>query len=175
MAARFGKVSHCERVTEDGVPKVRVFVDEGDDGNPDLTTAELLLEPGVDALPLPGDEAAIIKSEGSGNTIAQAFADLINAGVAEPGEHRIYGRDAAGALACEVWCKADGTVAVKSIKAGSKIDLNGVLIDQQGNMTVPGEVTGMVGTTETPLPGVKLSTHLHGTGVGPTTAPTPGT
>jgi hypothetical protein len=174
MKDRLGKVSHCERVVEDGVPKVRVFVDEGDDGNPDLIEVEKLAEPGLDALPLPGDEVTIGESEGSGNAIAQAFADLINAGKAEPGEYRTYARDPSGAVACEVWCKGDGTVAIKSIKSGSKLDFNGVLIDQQGNITVPGEVTAMVGTTEAPLPGVTLSKHLHPTGVGPSGTPTPG-
>jgi hypothetical protein len=175
MTSRLGKVSHCERVKEGDVPKVLVFVDEGDDGNPEMTTAEMLSEPGVDALPLPGDDVAIIKSEGAGNTIAQAFADLINEGKAEPGEHRTYARDPSGAIACEVWCKGDGIVAIKSIKEGSKIDLNGVLIDQQGNITAPGEITAMVGTPDVPLPGTKTSKHTHPTGVGPSGPPMPGT
>jgi hypothetical protein len=175
MTGRLGKVSHCERTKKDGVPTVQVFVELGDDQNPETVTAELLSPPGVDALPLPGDEVVIEEAEGSGDTIAQAFADIINEGLAADGEHRTYARDASGAIACEIWCKGDGTVAVKSIKAGSKIDLNGVLIDQQGNITAPGEVQAMVGTPDVPLPGVKLSRHLHPTGVGPTSAPTPGT
>lgn len=175
MPGRLGKVSHCERVVKDGVPTVEVHVELGDADNPETVTAELLLEPGADALPLPGDEVLIEEMEGSGATKAQAFADPKNPGTAAEGEHRTYGRDANGDVVCEVWCKLDGTVAVKSIKAGSKIDLNGVLIDQQGNITTPGDVKAMAGTPEAPLPGVKLSTHLHPTGVGPTSAPTPGT
>lgn len=174
MTARLGKVSHSERVVDEGVPKVRVFVEEGDEGSPDPIEVELLAEPGVDALPLPGDEVAILESEGKGNTIAQAFADIINAGKAEPGEHRTYARDPDGVVVCEVWCKGDGTVAITSIKAGSKLDLNGVLIDQQGNIVAPGEITAMAGTPEAPLPGAKLSAHLHPTAVGPSGPPTPG-
>ncbi len=175
MTGRLGKVSHCERVTKGEVPAVEVLVELGDDENPETVTAELLLEPGVDALPLPGDEVMIEEAEGQGETTANAFADPKNMGKAAAGEHRTYARDASGEVVCEVWCKADGTVAVTSIKSGSKLNLNGVLIDQQGNITAPGEVKAMAGTPEAPLPGVKLSTHLHGTGVGPTTAPTPGT
>lgn len=174
-SGRLGKVSHCERVKKNGVPTVEVFVELGDDEHPETVTAELLSAPGVDALPLPGDEVVIEETEGSGDTIAQAFADIINEGKAADGEHRTYARDAAGAVACEIWCKADGTVAVKSIKDGSKLNLNGVLIDQQGNITTPGDVKAMAGTPDAPQPGVKLSTHLHPTGVGPTSAPTPGT
>jgi phage baseplate assembly protein gpV len=40
----------------------------------------------------------------------------------------------------------------------------------KGAITADGEVTAMATG-----PGVKLSTHIHPTGVGPTGAPTPGT
>jgi hypothetical protein len=172
---RLGKVVLCERVKKGDVPAVEVQVELGDDSHPETVTSEMLAEPGVDALPMPGDEVIIEEAEGAGETIAQAFADPKNEGKAAPGERRTYARDANGDVACEIWCKADGTVALKSIKAGGKIDLNGVLIDQQGNITVPGEVQAMIGMPDAPLPGVKLSTHLHPTGVGPTSAPTPGT
>lgn len=50
------------------------------------------------------------------------------------------------------------------------INLNGVTIDADGNLEAPGEVKAMsVG------PGVRLSTHVHPTAMGPTSAPTPGT
>ena len=175
MTGRLGKVSHCSRVKKGDVPTVEVFVELGDDDNPETVTAELLLAPGIDALPLPGDEVVVEETEGSGDTIAQAFADLINEGKADAGEHRIYARDAAGVVACEIWCKADGTVAVKSIKDGGKLNLNGVLIDQQGNITTPGDVKAMAGTPDAPLPGVTLSKHLHPTGVGPSGPPQTGT
>jgi hypothetical protein len=175
MTGRLGKVSHSERIAKDGVPVVLIYVELGDEDHPETVTAEMLAEPGVDALPLPGDEVMIEEAEGQGETSVNAFADPKNPGVAADGEHRTYARDASGAVVCEVWCKADGTVDVKSIKDGSKLNLNGVLIDQQGNITTPGEVKAMAGTPEAPLPGVTLSKHLHGSGVGPTTPPTSGT
>lgn len=183
MSARLGKVAHCERVVEDSVPKVRVFVDEGDSENPELIEAELLSEPGVDALPLPGDEVSIIESEGSGNTISQAFADLMNPGKAEQGERRTYARADDGKIVAEVWLKKDGTVVTKNDKGKLTLHTDGTLeygdglfiVDLEGNVKFKGEVTAMAGTPDAPLPGVKLSTHLHPTGVGPTSAPTPGT
>jgi hypothetical protein len=176
MSGRLGKVLFAERATtEDGVPVVRVQVNLGDDSNDEVVTVEHMSLPGEDSLPLPGDEVVMEEAEGQGDTTAVAYADSKNAGVAEPGERRQYARDDEGTLVCEVWLKKDGTVALKSIAPGSKIDLNGVLIDQQGNIVAPGEITAMAGTTEAPLPGVKLSTHLHPTGVGPTSPPTPGT
>lgn len=175
MTGRLGKVSHSERTTKDGVPVVVVFVELGDDNSSELVSSELLCEPGVDALPLPGDEVMIEEAEGRGETSVNAFADPKNAGKAADGERRTYARDAAGNVVCEVWQKADGTIAITSIKDGSKLNLNGVLIDQQGNITTPGEVKAMAGTPEAPLPGVTLSLHTHPTGVGPSGPATPGT
>lgn len=172
---RLGTVVFCQRGNTDGVPTVQVQIELGDEGHPETVTSELLSEPGVDALPLKGDEAVIEESEGAGHTIVQAFGDVKNAGKAAPGERRTYARDADGVVVCEVWCKGDGTISITSIKDGSKLNLNGVLIDQQGNITTPGDVKAMAGTPDAPLPGVKLSTHLHNSGVGPTAPPTPGT
>jgi hypothetical protein len=171
MTGRLGNVDSVTRVDVGGVPTVVVKVDLGDE----LLTSEHLDSAGVDALPLPGDECMVEECEGLEATSVNAYADPKNLGKAEPGERRTYARDAAGEVVCEVWCKGDGTIALKSIKSGSKIDLNGVLIDQQGNITTPGDVKALAGTPEVPLPGVTLSGHLHGSGVGPTTSPTPGT
>lgn len=168
---RLGNVTGVERVEVEGTPTIRVEVDLGDE---ELVTAEHLSPSGVDAPPLVGDEVMLQPCEGHGATFCCSYADPKNAGVAEDGEYRTYARDDEGTPVCEVWLKKDGTVAVRNIKSGSKIDLNGVLIDQQGNLTAPGEITAKVGTPDAPQPGVKLSTHLHPTGVGPTSPPTPG-
>jgi hypothetical protein len=176
MTGRLGKVLFAERdTTEEGAPVVLVHVNLGDDSNDEVIKTQHMSLPGEDSIPLVGDEVVVEESEGQGDTTAVAYADSKNPGVAEPGERRQYARDDEGTLVCEVWLKKDGTIALKSIAAGSKLDLNGVLIDQQGNITAPGEITAMVGTADVPLPGVKLSAHLHPTGVGPTSPPTPGT
>lgn len=168
---RLAEVKSIERSSDDGVHGVDVQVDAGDEE----VTAEHYGEPGVDALPLPGDQALLQAAEGAGAETVSEYLDPKNEGKSLPGERREYARDADGNVAAEFWIKGNGDVAITSIKAGGKIILNGVEIDQQGNITTPGDVTAVAGTAEVPLPGVKLSTHLHGTGVGPTTGPTPGT
>lgn len=175
-SSQLAKVLHTERAVVDGTPVTRVIVDAGDGDGGEGETAELVLPPGVDALPLPGDEVQIDDTEGQGSWSCCSFADPKNQGKALEGEHRTFARDDAGELVCEVWLKKDGTIVLKSVKSGAKLDLNGVLIDQQGNAIFPGDVTIMAVDAASPSPSaVKLSTHLHGTGVGPTTAPTPGT
>lgn len=164
MSGRRGDVTKVERIPEG----VEVTVDLG---GGDLVTAEHYGDPGVDAPPLPGDEVVVEELDGAGAASATAYQDPKNPGVAIPGEHRTYARDAAGVIVAEIWAKADGWVAVKTIKSGAKIDLNGVQIDEQGNMTVPGEITAMAAV---PATAVKLSTHIHPTGVGPSGPPQPG-
>ncbi len=174
LTARLGNVVQVERFAADAdraAPIVEVQVAIGDE----TITAHLLLGPGCDALPLPGDEVLLSEGEGEGETYAMAFADPKNEGTAEEGENRTFARDEDGNIACEIWLKKTGGVSIKSIRADGTVEINGVIIDQQGNITAPGEVQAMVGTPEIPQPGVKLSTHLHPTAVGPTSPPTPGT
>lgn len=180
MSARLGTVVQVEQVPKD-VPTVEVQVEIGDES----ITAELLLGPGCDAMPLPGDEVLLSEGEGTGEMYAMAFGDSKNAGTAENGEHRIFARDTDGAVVCEVWCKKDGTVSIKTLKGDAAFEIkpdgglnynNGAFIcDKQGNAKFAGEVTAMAGTPEAPLPGTKVSTHTHPTGVGPSGPPTPGT
>lgn len=176
-SSQLATVNFCERGLVDGVPVVTVQVNVGGDGtDEDAELVDHLSPPGVDALPLPGDEVQLDDAEGSGNSSCCSYADPKNEGKALPGEHRTYARDDEGTPVCEVWLKKDGTIALKSIAPGKKLDLHGVLIDQQGNAVFPGDVTIMAVDSASPAPtAIKLSTHLHGTGVGPTTAPTPGT
>jgi hypothetical protein len=122
MTGRLGKVSHCERTIkgDDGTPVVNVFVELGDDGHPETVTAELLAEPGVDALPLPGDEAMIEEAEGQGETSINAFADPKNAGKAEPGERRIYARDLAARSSSRSGSRATGADLSSTRRASSR-------------------------------------------------------
>jgi hypothetical protein len=163
-----GIVQSFERVTGDDGQLVDIIVDTGGGR---LLTLEHVTDCGDDSPPLAGDSVAISESTGQGAARSAGYVDLKNAGKAIGGEKRIYARDPDdGSVVAEVWLKGTGDIVLTSIKSGSKIILNGVEIDQQGNVTTPGEVTAMLGTAP-----VKLSTHLHPTGVGPSGAPTPGT
>jgi len=177
--AESGIVQLFERVVKDGVPLVEVQVDTG---GGQLLTLEHVDSCGVDAPPLAGDGAAIGESTGVGAARSAGYIDAKNAGKALGGERRSYARDPdTGEIVCEIWLKSPGKIAVTAIKAGADIELstvasggeiilNGVKIDTAGNITTPGDVTAKLGPTA-----VKLSSHLHPTGVGPSGAPTPGT
>jgi hypothetical protein len=169
MADAAGEVLVVERtVSDEGIPVVNVQVDPTGGAN---STAEQVTPAGIDSLPLRGDIAGLADGTGSGGKQAIGYVDPKNPGKALEGETRLYSRASEdGAQSAEVWLHGNGDVEIKSVKSGGKIILNGVEIDQQGNLTAPGEVTAKA--TAAP---VKLSTHLHGSGTGPTTGPTPGT
>jgi hypothetical protein len=167
-------VLDSERTTEDGAHVVDVKADLGGGDN---VTLDHFAPPGVDALPLPGDAAAIGDGAGTGRAQATGYNDPKNAGRAKPGELRVYGRDPDGNIVNEVWLQGSGEVLIENAEGtfhmavDGKVTINGVTIDTQGNITAPGEVTAKGGT---PVP-VNLSTHLHPTGTGPSGPPQPGT
>lgn len=175
------QVLSVERSTDDdGTPVTIVKVDLG---GGDVITAELALAPGDDSPPLPGDVASTVDDGGTGTEFAAGFQDTKNAGAAQLGEKRFYGRDSNGKQVCEIWLKGEGTVRCSNGKgffelggADGTIDLNGFKIDSSGNATGPGTISanGEV-TAMAQGPGVKLSTHTHPTAMAPSGPPTPGT
>lgn len=166
---RTAVVVSTERVVDQGVHALEVKIDPGGGA---IVTAEHFADVGSDSNPLPGDEVALESSSGAGSAQVSGYSDTRNAGTSQPGEKRIYARNAQGTVVAELWLKGNGDVDVRSIASGGKITLNGVEIDQQGNITAPGEVTAK---SASPATAVKLSTHTHPTGVGPTSPPTAGT
>ena len=165
--AKTGIVQLFERVVIDGVPLVEVQVDAG---GGELLTLEHVDSCGNDAPPLPGDSAAIGESSGEGAARSAGYADTKNEGVALAGEKRIYGRAPDGSVAGFVWFHGDGLVEIKGLAAGEKYKIGKVLIDAEGNITTPGEIT--VKSESAP---VKVSSHLHPTGTGPSGPPQVGT
>ena len=166
-----GEVKGFERGTDaDGNLVSEVKVDPGGGA---LVTAELFEGSGVDAPPLDGDLVALVDGPGRGTKLAVAAWDPKNAGKAAQGEYRIIARDPlTGAPVAELWIKGNGDLDITSIKPGGKVTINGVEIDQEGNLKTPGEVTAKAAS---PATSVTLSRHLHPTGTGPSGAPTPGT
>ncbi len=169
-----------ERITDDDGHGVAITVDAS--GGP-LVKAQHFDSCGEDSPPLAGDFAAINDAPGCGAQSIAGYVDPKNLGKALGGEKRGYARDPnSGVVVCEMWQKGDGSIHIEAIKSGSditistlqsggKIHLNGVVIDAQGNVTTPGEVTAKLGTAP-----VKLSTHVHPTaGTGAPSPPTPGT
>jgi hypothetical protein len=178
------------RTSDQGTPTPEVKCDSGD-GDP--VTAGHFAPPGVDARPLPGDVAYLGDDLGAGNAQAVGYQDPTNAGVAGAGEHRIYSRAGDGSIVAELWLKADGSILVHSLLAGSTAELaadgsislatpqasatfgadgaidvsnalGGVAIDASGNVVAT-----------TPLGTFGAGTHMHLSPFGPTGAPIPGT
>src|SRR5688572_5818346 len=89
-----------------------------DRGGGDALTAYHFAPPGDDSQPLPGDLAYLGGDEGAGTAQILGYQDPKNAGVAGPGEKRIYARSSDGTVVCQVWLKADGSVLLSN-QAGS--------------------------------------------------------
>jgi len=158
-------VESSERVTEDGLRVVEVQCDPGGGAN---VTAEHYQPPGIDSLPLPGDTVALQPSAGSGRMQTAGYADTANPGKAAPGEVRLFARGTNGTAGVEVWLRNDGSVEI-TVSGGGKVKITGD-VEITGQLRATGEITAMSAG-----PGVKLSTHVHPTGIGPTSPPTPGT
>jgi len=117
----------------DGTP-----TDSGEEG-PNLT-GELYGVNNTDAPPLPQDFAAGIDVPGTGRVAFVAFLDPKNAGIAQGGEWRVYGRDADGnANGAEIYLKRDGSV---------------VLSNQFGNVEI--SPLGIITAN-----GLDLNSHVH--------------
>lgn len=169
-------VVSSERSDSEGTKVVEVRCDTGGGVT---VTADHFQAAGVDALPLPGDFVALEPGDGAGNQQATGYHDGKNQGKARPGEFRALGRDGNGKPTVELWMKNDGTLAITGLVNGGTAELspsdgswtfNGAKIDAQGNFTSPGEITAKAGTPAA----VKLSSHTHPTGTGPSGPPTPG-
>ncbi len=112
---RTGTVVSIERETEGDLEVVNVQCDPGGGAT---VTAEHFGAPGDDGLPLPGDTASLQEGAGAGVEHAVGYVDPANAGKAEPGERRLYAREADGTPACEIWLKGDGSILIKVLKTG---------------------------------------------------------
>ena len=117
---RLASVTEFLRNTDQGTPTPEVKCDAGD-GDP--STVGHFSPPGTDAQPLAGDVAYLGEDVGRGNEQATGYQDPKNPGVAGPDEHRIYSRAADGSIVAEIWAKADGSILVRSVLAGSSAEL----------------------------------------------------
>ena len=104
--ARIATVIDSTRVSLDGVEYTLVKVDETD-----TVQAPHFADAGDDSLPLPGDMAALDESEAD-ELRATGYNDPTNAGVALPGEKRMYARDADGVIVGVIYLRASGLIDV---------------------------------------------------------------
>ena len=143
-----------------------------DPGGGALVAAGHYASPGDDSQPLLGDYVVLVPGPGTGREVAVGYADPANTPLSEPGDKRLYSRDAGtGVAAASIWIKADGSIVVTNgtgtitLETGGDIDLNGVTIDTLGNIVATSITADSVVADSKELAG---HTHLAGTEPGVT-------
>lgn len=162
------------RVIRNDAKASDVKIDPG--GGPNIT-AEHFSSAGDDSHPLPGDFAVTNDVQRSGGEVIVGYLDPLNDQKANPGDKRIYARDAnTGAMIVELWLKNDGSTVLSNangsltLQANGDFLINGVTIDTNGNISTSGTVNADDVTADNQ--DVTLSTHKHPAS---NTPPTPGT
>ena len=139
-----------------------VIVDPGGGNN---ITGEHFSDPGDDAFPLVTDYAIAVDTQRKGGAAVVGYVDPINTPKALIGDKRIYARDSNGDSVAEIWLKSDSSIVISNdngefeLKSDGSIDINGVIIDASGNVTIPGTLS---------VTGKDFATHTH---IGSPTAP----
>lgn len=128
---------------------------------------------GEDSPPLNGDLLALVKGTREGQTLAVGVIDHKNKGLAKQGEKYLYCRNTSGEIVAFVHMKNDGSIELNNggkitLQTNGSINLNGLTIDVNGNLSTLGDVTSKTVTLAT-------HTHLSASPGSPTTPPTPGT
>lgn len=107
-------VNGTDRVIADGEDKDHGTLVTVSAAAKDDITVEHFSPPGVDAPPMPGDFAGTFEGTASGEFIAAGYVDVKNAGTAEPGDVRIYSRDANRAPVAQIVVRGNGEILIES-------------------------------------------------------------
>lgn len=129
------------RKDDQGTPTPEVKCDSGD-GDP--VTAGHFAPPGTDARPLPGDVAYLGDDLGKGNAQAVGYQDPNNAGLAGPGEHRIYARGSDGAIVATAWLKSDGSIRIENDSGTLELGADGGLTITAGEASASLSADGAI-------------------------------
>ena len=163
-------ISFARRITANGCKYSEAKIDVG---GGDIRTSEDYGPAGDDSFPLDTDKAIAVEVPRTGGIAIVGYLDTLDSTISEPGEKRIYSRDAtSGLVVAEIYLKADGSINCSNDNGSFKLEANGnfvvnkLTIDINGNITTSGDVTA--GT-------ISLKTHVHpaGTPPGPTGVPIP--
>jgi hypothetical protein len=117
-------------------------------------TGEHFATPGDGSQPLPEDYVVLVKVRGNGRYVAVGYADTLNESPAGPGETYKYARDAAGAIKCKLWLKADGTIRGENDNGYFELKSTGDLEANGATMKTDGDVV----TSDN----ISLRNHVHG-------------
>lgn len=131
--SKIAKLLSFTRVTRNGAKITDVKIDPG--GGPNVT-AEDFRPAGDDAYPLTTDYALASSTPRSGGEAIVGYVDPINEPKAQPGDKRIYARDAnSGADVNEVWLKNDGSVLLSNANGSVLLRPDGGTITTTPNST----------------------------------------
>ena len=172
MPSRIAKLLSFLRVNRNDANMSDVKVDLGGGDN---RTADHFSDPGDDSFPLESDYVLTSSVARNGSKAAHGYLDPINAGVAQRGDKRVYGRNTNGVAVNQMWLKNDGSALISNdngymlLESNGVINLNGVIIDTDGNITSPKTITAdTVKVTTSLIAALKeLVGHLHLAGVPP--------
>lgn len=139
---RIARLLSFVRLTRNDAKVSDVKVNPG--GGPNIT-AEHFADAGDDAHPLITDYVALNTDSGSGRETAIGYLDPINEPKAQPGDKRIYGRDAeSGAVVVEVWLKNDGTAIVSNDNGSVTLRPDGGTITETPESTFDAAADGSI-------------------------------
>lgn len=172
-----GRILSFVRAERNGAQVSDVKTDPG--GGPNVT-AEHFAPAGDDSHPLASDYVYAAPSPQRGRYAAVGYVDPKNPPKAQPGEKRIYARDADGTVVVEVWLQNDGTAtlvngegsvtlapdgAIKGVNGAGQFELEaaGDFVANGATMTTDGDVV----TSD----GISLRTHVHVGNLGVNTSP----
>ena len=124
-----------------------------DFGGGPINTLTLVLNPGIDSKPLPGDYAYSAPTRKTGEFVAPGVVDIKNEPLALEGETRIYARDASGAAVCQIWAKKDGTVLIDNGTAVFEMQPGGDVLINGAKITAAGDFISKLGNS--------LDNHFH--------------
>ena len=139
---RIARLLSFVRLTRNDVKVSDVKVNPG--GGPNIT-AEHFADAGDDAHPLITDYVALNTDSGSGRETAIGYLDPLNEPKAQPGDKRIYGRDAeSGAVVVEVWLKNDGTAIVSNDNGSVTLRPDGGTVTETAESTFDAAADGSI-------------------------------
>jgi hypothetical protein len=127
-----GIVLKFDRLDESEGKIAEVLIDVG--GGEEITPAHFA-PAGIDSQPLPDDLAVTSETPGDDGQTVVGYADITNEGKAEPGEVRLYARDASGATVCEIHLKADKSLRMENEEGFFELGADGQ-VNINNNFTV---------------------------------------
>lgn len=172
-----GRVLSFIHTSRNGAQVSDTKLDPG--GGPNITAAHFA-PPGDDSYPLTTDYVCTTPLPQNGRQAAVGYVDPLNTPQTQPGEKRIYARDAAGAVIVDIWLKTTGEAAMANaagsvtlradgsilgqnaagsfeLQVGGNFVVNGVIIAPDGSITAPAAISAPSMMAN----GKELAAHTH--------------